>query len=90
MLSALGRLARAGDVEASLVEPILQHPARTPFVRHTLQPLLVAARGLRHSLPLRDAIQGALARRLGAVLLTADARLAEAPVLGGAVTLAVR
>jgi predicted nucleic acid-binding protein len=90
VLSALGRLARAGALEKRLVEPILHQLARAPFVRYTLQPLLAAAWGLRHNLAPRDAIYVALARRLGAMLLTADARLAAAPALGGAVTLVAR
>jgi predicted nucleic acid-binding protein len=54
-----------------------------------LQPLLAAAWDLRHNLALRDALYVTLARRLGALLVTADARLAEAPALGIAVTLVV-
>jgi predicted nucleic acid-binding protein len=87
VLSALGRLARAGDLAERLVAPILTELARAPFVRYTLQPLLAAAWGLRHNLALRDALYVTLARRLGAPLVTADARLAEAPALGIAVTL---
>jgi predicted nucleic acid-binding protein len=90
VLSALGRLVRAGDLTERLVEPILHELARAPFVRYTLQPLLVAAWGLRHSLALRDAIYVTLARRLGALIVTADARLAQAPALGIAVSLITR
>ena len=89
VLSALGRLTRAGDLADDLVEPILNKLARAPFVRYTLQPLLAAAWGLRHNFALRDALYVTLARRLGALLVTADARLAEAPSLGIAVTLVV-
>jgi len=89
VLSALGRLARAGDLADKFVEPILNELARAPFVRYTLQPLLATAWGLRHNLALRDALYVTLARRLGAQLVTADARLAEAPGLGLAVTLVV-
>jgi predicted nucleic acid-binding protein len=87
VLSALGRLARAGELADRFVEPILSSLARAPFVRYALQPLLGAAWGLRHNLALRDALYVTLARRLGALLVTADARLAEAPGLGIAVTL---
>jgi predicted nucleic acid-binding protein len=54
-----------------------------------LQPLLTAAWGLRHNLALRDALYVSLARRLKAVLVTADVRLAEAPALGIGVTVVV-
>jgi predicted nucleic acid-binding protein len=82
VFSALGRLTRGGDLAESLVEPILDELARAPFIRYALQPLLTAAWGLRHNLALRDALYIALARRLRAPLVTADARLARAPALG--------
>ncbi len=87
VFSALGRLVRGGELEERLVEPILNELARAPFVRYTLQPLLAAAWGLRHNLSLRDALYVILARRLGALFVTADARLAQAPSLGVAVNL---
>jgi predicted nucleic acid-binding protein len=89
VLSALGRLVRAGELPEGLVQPILTELARAPFVRYTLQPLLTAAWGLRHNLALRDALYVSLARRLKAVLVTADVRLAEAPALGIGVTVVV-
>jgi predicted nucleic acid-binding protein len=70
------------------VEPSLAELARAPFVRYSLQPLLMAAWDLRHNLSLRDALYVTLARRLGARLITADARLAKAPSLRIAVILA--
>jgi predicted nucleic acid-binding protein len=87
VFSVLGRLVRGGDLAERLGEPILVELARAPFVRYTLQPLLAVAWGLRHNLALRDALYVALARRLGALIVTADARLAQAPALGVAVTL---
>jgi predicted nucleic acid-binding protein len=89
VLSALGRLVRAGELPDRLVQPILTELARAPFVRYTLQPLLTAAWALRHNLALRDALYVSLARRLKAVLVTADVRLAEAPALGIGVTVVV-
>lgn len=89
VLSALGRLVRAGELADGLVEPLLHELARAPFVRYTLEPLLAAAWRLRHNLALRDALYVTLARELGALLVTADARLARAPALGIAVTLVV-
>jgi predicted nucleic acid-binding protein len=89
VFSALGRLVRAGTVAERLVKPILNELARAPFVRYALQPLLAAAWELRHNLALRDALYVTLARRLGALIVTADGRLAQAPGLGTAVTLVV-
>ena len=87
VFSALGRLVRGGNLEEGLMEPILHELARAPFTRYTLRPLLVASWSLRHNLALRDALYVALARRLEAPLVTADARLARAPDLGIGVTL---
>lgn len=87
VFSALGRLVRGGNLAEGLMEPILHELARAPFTRYTLRPLLVAAWSLRHNLALRDALYVALARRLEAPLVTADARLAQAPDLGVGVTL---
>ena len=64
------------------MEPILHELARAPFTRYTLRPLLILSWSLRHNLALRDALYVALARRLEAPLVTADARLAQAPHLG--------
>lgn len=55
------------------METILAELARAPIVRFALQPLLTAAWALRHNLALRDGLYVALARRLGALLVTADA-----------------
>jgi len=82
VFSALGRLVRAGELKEERVEPLLGELARAPFDRYTLQPLLAPAWRLRHNLSLRDALYVALARRLGALLVTADGRLARAPALG--------
>lgn len=88
VFSALGRLVRGGELAEDLMEPILEELARAPFLRYTLQPLLAEAWELRHNLALRDALYVSLARRLGAALVTADARLAKAPALGLEVVLA--
>lgn len=87
VLSALGRLVRAGEVAADDVPPLLDTLARAPFTRYPLPPLPGPAWRLRANLSLRDALYVLLARRLGATLLTADARLARAP--GLEVTVAV-
>ena len=60
--------------------------ARAPVRRFPLPPLLLGAWALRANVALRDALYVALARRLGATLVTGDARLARAPEMGVAVT----
>jgi len=87
VLSALGRLSRAGEVEADDVPPMLTVLARIPLLRYPLPPLLAAAWRLRANLALRDALYVLLARRLDATLITADARLGRAPALGCALLL---
>lgn len=86
VLSALGRLSREGEAGEERVELSLGALARAPVRRFPVAPLLLAAWSLRANVALRDALYVALARRLDAVLVTADARLARAPELGVAVT----
>lgn len=86
VLSALGRLAREGEPGEERVELSIGALARAPVHRFPVAPLLLAAWSLRANVALRDALYVALARRLDAVLVTADARLARAPELGVAVT----
>lgn len=86
VLSALGRLAREGAVSEERVGRSLAELARAPVSRFPVAPLLAEAWELRANLSLRDALYVALARRLEATLVTADARLARAPELGVAVT----
>ncbi|HEX3528613.1 MAG TPA: type II toxin-antitoxin system VapC family toxin [Thermoanaerobaculia bacterium] len=82
VFSALGRLVRSGELAEGLVEPALAELARAPFARYALPPFLATVWELRHNLSLRDALYVALARRLDALFVTADARLARAPSLG--------
>lgn len=86
VLSALGRMARAGDLAGERVGRSLTELARAPVRRFPVPPLLAEAWALRANLSLRDALYVALARRLEANLVTADARLARAPDLGVALT----
>lgn len=86
VLSALGRLARAGELAEERVGVGLAQLARAPIRRFPLPPLLAEAWARRANLALRDALYVTLAARLGATLLTADRRLAAAPDLGIAVT----
>jgi predicted nucleic acid-binding protein len=77
VLSALGRLHRAGDVPAGVVTTGLTELATAPIVRHPLPGLLPSAWQMRDQLRLVDALYVALSEQLGARLLTTDARLAR-------------
>jgi predicted nucleic acid-binding protein len=77
VLSALGRLHRAGDVPAGAVTTGLTELAKAPIARHPLPGLLNAAWQMRDRLRLVDALYAALSEQLGARLLTTDARLAR-------------
>lgn len=82
VLSALGRLARAGKVSELAVERSLQQLARLPVTRYALPPLLRRAWSLRDNIALRDGLYVACAEAAGAALLTIDGGLARsAPVV---------
>jgi predicted nucleic acid-binding protein len=78
VLSALGRLHRAGLLETADVEAGLRHLEAAPIVRDSLPGLLVPAWALRESVRLTDALCLALAAELDVQVLTTDARLARA------------
>lgn len=81
VLSALGRLVRAGDAVAATVTQALERLARLPVERFPIAPLLRRTWELRDSIALRDGLYIACAETLGATLLTLDGRLARsAPV----------
>jgi predicted nucleic acid-binding protein len=73
VLSALGRLKRAGELtrEAQRVEAL----ARFPATRWPLRPLLLPAWTLIERIAIRDALYVALALSLDAILITSDRRL---------------
>lgn len=77
VLSALGRLHRAGDLPAMSVTGALTELAAAPIARHQLAGLLAGAWGVRNSLRLVDALYVELSSSLGTALLTTDARLAR-------------
>ena len=77
VLSALGRLHRAGDVPTGTVTTGLTELVAAPIVRHPLPGLLTVAWQMRDRLRLVDALYVALAEQLGVRLLTTDARLAR-------------
>ena len=78
VLSALGRLQRAGDLSASAVEVRLERLAAAPFERHPLAPLLASAWRRRGNMRLVDALYVALASEIGATVITLDRDLSTA------------
>ena len=78
VLSALGRLHRAGLLSAPQVGSRLARLEGAPIERHPLVGLSRGAWGKRANLRLADALYVELAARLGVPLLTTDAALAAA------------
>lgn len=78
VLSALGRLHRAGKLSSGEVTSRLARLAAAPVLRHELAPLVEGAWNLRHNLRLVDALYAELASRLDAPLVTTDSGLAAA------------
>jgi predicted nucleic acid-binding protein len=76
VLSALGRLHRAGHLEADVVTRGLDALAQAPFTRHPLSSLLAGAWGRRGDTRLVDALYIALAVELSAPIITLDRSLA--------------
>ncbi|MGL4175348.1 MAG: type II toxin-antitoxin system VapC family toxin [Dermatophilaceae bacterium] len=79
VLSALGRLHRAGDLEADRVESGLHALRTAPIRRHPVTDLLLGTWARRHQLRLVDAVYVQLAVALGVPLVTTDRRLRGAP-----------
>ncbi len=77
VLSALGRLYRAGDLTAEAVATGLSELASAPITRHPLAGLLADAWQARDRLRLVDALYITLCERLSTRLLTTDWRLAR-------------
>jgi predicted nucleic acid-binding protein len=78
VLSALGRLRRAGHLSPGQVEERIDRLATAPIDRHALPPLLAGAWGLRQYLRLVDALYVELARQLEVPIATTDTGLAGA------------
>lgn len=78
VLSALGRLHRAGDLDAGTVETKLHELAAAPIQRHAVKDLLIGAWVRRHQLRLVDAVYVELAARRRLTLVTTDYRLRAA------------
>jgi len=79
VLSALGRLHRAGELEAESVESRLRELAEAPIQRHPVTELLLGAWARRPQLRLVDALYVELAVSRGLPLVTTDRRLHVAP-----------
>jgi predicted nucleic acid-binding protein len=78
VLSALGRLHRAGELAGSTVAAALGELAAAPIQRHPLSSLLSGAWKRRENQRLLDALYAELTTTLDeAVLITTDARLAR-------------
>jgi predicted nucleic acid-binding protein len=78
VLSAIGRLHRAADIQESAAAAALDELAAAPIRRHPLASLLTGAWGRRANQRLVDALYLELAVSLdAALLLTTDARLAR-------------
>ncbi|OLT08818.1 hypothetical protein BJF90_11720 [Pseudonocardia sp. CNS-004] len=77
----LRRRVAAGDIEAPNAEAALMSLTALVVERYPHTALAREAWALRHNFSYYDALYVALAARLGATLLTADKRLANAPGL---------
>jgi predicted nucleic acid-binding protein len=86
VISALGRLARAGQLQDSEVEERLSLLTSMPVRRQLLPPLLPGAWARRADLRLVDALYVELAAQLHAPLVTTDQRLARATPLAEVIT----
>jgi predicted nucleic acid-binding protein len=78
VLSALGRLHRAGDLTARQVADRVELVAASPIGRHRLAPLLRGAWRRRENLQLVDALYVELASQLNTPIITTDRGLAAA------------
>ncbi|PRX47461.1 putative nucleic acid-binding protein [Prauserella shujinwangii] len=87
VLSALGRLHRAGELSTADVEGGLGALTAAPLTRHAVIELAPGAWARRADLRLADALYVELAARLHAPLLTTDHRLARACAHAESITL---
>ncbi|MEV6896862.1 type II toxin-antitoxin system VapC family toxin [Amycolatopsis sp. NPDC051372] len=81
VLSALGRLQRAGELTTVEVEVALGVLTNFPVTRHSVFELAPGAWARRADLRLADALYIELAARLRTAVLTTDRRLARASAL---------
>lgn len=81
VLSALGRLHRAGDLDAEDVESMLRDLVAAPIQRHDVSDLLIGTWSRRHQLRLVDAVYVQLAVVRDLPLVTTDRRLHSVPAV---------
>lgn len=77
VLSAVGRLCRAGQLTDQDAAELVGTLRRAPFSRHLLQNLIDGAWSRRNTHRLVDALYVELAEQLRAPLITTDSRLAS-------------
>ena len=78
VLSALGRLHRAGRLSETQVEERVEKTSQAPMMRHVLTPLMQGAWLRRHNLRLVDTLYVELASQIGATIITTDSGMASA------------
>ncbi len=78
VLSALGRLHRAGKLTARQTKARVERLATSPIERHALSTLLAGAWKRRHNLRLVDALYVELAAQLDMLIVTTDSGMAAA------------
>lgn len=78
VLSAIGRLHRAGSISAETATARLKSLAASPVQRHPLDSLVGEAWSRRDKLRLTDALYAALGDRLDLPIITTDASFASA------------
>lgn len=86
VLSALGRLHRAGELTVEDVEAGLARLGTAPLTRHPLPELLSGAWARREELRLTDALYAELATELDTPIVTTDQRLARGCPIAEAIT----
>ncbi|WP_308283166.1 type II toxin-antitoxin system VapC family toxin [Pseudonocardia nigra] len=90
VLSALGRLQRAGELATVDVEAGLATLAAVPVTRHPVVDLVAGAWSRRHDLRLTDALYVELATRLRVPVLTTDQRMARASAVAEGISVHTR